>query len=141
MFLGEYEYKVDNKGRLPLPPKFRQALGGELMVTRGAERCIVLYTAAEWHKLADQLASQTVSPSKLRRLNRVLFGAAFSLTLDGQGRIALPQPLRQYAQIEDTAVIVGANNCVEIWNPELWNAEKASAEEQVWQIIESLEGQ
>lgn len=141
MFLGEYEYKVDNKGRLPLPPKFRQELGGELMVTRGVERCIVLYTAAEWRKLADQLASQTVSPSKLRKLNRVLFGAAFSLTLDGQGRIALPQPLRQYAQIEDTAVIVGANNCVEIWNSELWNAEKASAEEQVWQIIESLEGQ
>lgn len=141
MFLGEYEYKVDNKGRLPLPPKFRQELGGELMVTRGAEKCIVLYTAAEWHKLADQLAARTVSPSKLRRLNRVLFGAAFSLTLDGQGRIALPQPLRQYAQIEDTAVIVGANNCVEIWNPDLWNTEKASAEEQAWQIIESLEGQ
>jgi len=141
MFLGEYEYKVDSKGRLPLPPKFRQELGGELMLTRGAERCIVLYPAAEWHKLAETLASRAVSPNKLRKLNRVLFGAAFSLTLDRQGRVALPQPLRQYAQIEDVAVIVGANNCIEIWNPDLWNAEKVSAEEQVWQIIESLEGQ
>lgn len=111
------------------------------MLTRGAEKCIVLYPAAEWHKLADMLAARAVSPSKLRKLNRVLFGSAFSLTLDGQGRIALPQPLRQYAQIDDAAVIVGANNCIEIWNPQLWNTEKVSAEEQVWQIIESLEGQ
>jgi MraZ protein len=138
MFLGEYEYKVDSKGRLPLPPKFRQELGTELILTRGAEKCIILYPVAEWHKLAETLASRNVTPSKLRKLNRYMFGSAFSLTLDGQGRIMLPSPLRGHAEIGDVATIVGANNCIELWSPDLWNMEKVSGEEQVWQIIESL---
>ena len=141
MFLGEYEYKVDSKGRLPLPPKFRQELGTGLILTRGEETCIVAYPLAEWHKLAEQLATRTVTPSKLRRLNRVIFGAADPLTLDGQGRVALPSRLRRYAQIGDIATIVGVNNRIELWNPDLWNSERVSAEEQVWQIIESLEDQ
>lgn len=140
MFLGEYEYKVDSKGRLPLPPKFRQELAGELMVTRGAEKCIVVYPVAEWRKLADELAAR-IAPSKMRTLNRVVFGSAFSLSLDGQGRIALPSPLRDWAEIGDNAIIVGLNNYIEVWNPKLWTSEKKSAEEQVWQIMESLEAQ
>ena len=141
MFLGEYEYKIDSKGRLPLPPKFRQELGAELILTRGAEKCIILYPVAEWHKLADSLTSKNLRPSKLRKLNRYMFGSAFNLTIDGQGRVALPSLLRTHAEIEDTAIIVGENNCIEIWSPALWNDEKTSAEEQVWQIIESLEDQ
>ena len=141
MFLGEYEYKVDSKGRLPLPPRFRQELGPELILTKGTETCIAIYPVAEWHKLADTLASQNITRSKLRTLNRYIFGSAFSLTLDGQGRIALPSPLRRYADIDDIATIVGANNYIELWSPVLWNSEKVSSEEQAWQIIESLEGQ
>jgi len=141
MFLGEYEYRIDNKGRLPLPPKFRQELRDGLVLTRGAEEFIALYPADEWQKLADSLASRNVTPSKLRKLNRIIFGAAFSLTLDGQGRIALPSSLREYAQIDDAATIIGANNCIELWSPNQWDSEKVSAEEQAWQIIESLESQ
>jgi MraZ protein len=141
MFLGEYEYKVDSKGRLPLPPKFRQEMGAELILTKGAEKCITLYPATEWHKVADSLVSKKVTSSKMRKLNRYMFGSAFNLTLDGQGRIALPSALRRYAEIEDEAVIVGTNNCVELWSPTLWNTEKLSADEQVWQIMESLEEQ
>lgn len=141
MFLGEYEYKVDIKGRLPLPPRFRPELGAELMLTKGAEKCIVVYPAAEWRKLADTLAPRAVPSSKLRKLNRSIFGTAFSLSLDGQGRIALPALLRHYAAIDDAAIVVGLNNYIEIWSPGLWNSEKAATEEQVWQIIESLEAQ
>lgn len=124
-----------------MPPKFRQELGTELILTRGAEKCVILYPVAEWRKLAESLASRNVTPSKLRKLNRYMFGSAFSLTLDGQGRIMLPSPLRGYAEIRDVATIVGANNCIELWSPDLWNMEKVSGEEQVWQIIESLEDQ
>jgi MraZ protein len=141
MFLGEYEYKVDNKGRLPLPPKFRQELMGELVLTKGLEKCIVIYPAEEWHKVADTLAAKALPSSKVRTMNRAMFGTAFSLSLDGQGRIALPAALRNHVEIGDTAYVVGANNCVEIWNPTLWKTEKAAAEEQLWQIIESLEEQ
>jgi len=141
MFLGEYEYKVDNKGRLPLPPKFRQDLRGELVLTKGPEKCIVMYPAEEWRKVADNLSSRGVPSSKFRTMNRAMFGTAFSLSLDGQGRVALPSLLRTRAEIGDSAIVVGANNCIEIWNPNLWASEKTTAEEQLWQIIESLEEQ
>jgi MraZ protein len=141
MFLGEYEYKVDNKGRLPLPPKFRQELTGELVLTKGLEKCIAIYTVAEWHKVADTLSAQALPSSKFRTMNRAMFGTAFSLSLDGQGRIALPSLLRNHAGIGDTAIVAGANNCIEIWNPILWESEKTAAEEQLWQIIETLEEQ
>jgi MraZ protein len=141
MFLGEYEYKVDNKGRLPLPPKFRQELMGELVLTKGLEKCIVIYPVEEWHKVADTLSAKALPSSKVRTMNRAMFGTAFSLMLDGQGRIALPPTLRSRVEIGDTAFVVGSNNCVEVWNPTLWKTEKAAAEEQLWQIIESLEEQ
>jgi MraZ protein len=141
MLLGEYEYKVDSKGRLPLPPKFRQEFANGLVLTRGPEQCIVAYKPEEFKKLADALTNQTVAKSKMRKLSRFTFGGAFELQLDGQGRIALPHSLRNYAQIEDVAIIVGANKCIELWNPELWNQESIEVTEQAWQIIESLEGQ
>jgi len=139
MFLGEYEYKVDNKGRLPLPPKFRQGLIGELVLTKGLEKCIVIYPVDEWHKVADTLSAKALPSSKFRTMNRAMFGTAFSLALDGQGRIALPAMLRSRAEIKDRVYVVGANNCIEVWNPALWEKEKAAAEEQLWQNIESLE--
>jgi MraZ protein len=141
MLLGEYEYKVDSKGRLPLPPKFRQEFINGLVLTRGTEPCIVVYKSEEFKKLADTLSNQTVAKSKMRRLNRFIFGSAFDQALDGQGRIALPQSLRSYAQIEDAVIIVGDNKCIELWSPDLWNKERTDAAAQAWQIIESLEGQ
>jgi len=142
MLLGEYEYKVDNKGRLPLPPKFRQEFGNGLVLTRGLEPCIMVYTPERFKKLAEKLATnQIVAKSKTRRLNRFFFGSAFDQTLDGQGRIALPPLLRNFAQIKDTVTIVGANEWIELWNPDTWNKEWSQAEEQAWQNTESLEGQ
>ena len=139
MFLGEYEYRVDTKGRLPLPPRFRDRLKGGLILAAGPERCIVAYAPDEWEKLAANLTGGSVVPSKLRRLNRALFASAYDLELDTQGRVALPQFLREHAGIDNEAVVVGANTYFEIWNKERWRAEKAASREQAWQIIESLE--
>ena len=139
MFLGEFEYKIDEKGRMPIPLKFRRELGEGMVLTRGVEKCIVVYTLAEWKKVAATLIIGSVTPNKLRRLNRAIFATAFSLNIDGQGRIALPVPLLEYAGIEDEVVITGANTYLELWNKEHWEAEKAISEEQVWQIVESLE--
>ncbi len=139
MFLGEFEYRIDDKGRVPIPPKFRKELGRGLILVPGIERCIIAYPPSEWRKLAESLTTGTIAPSKLRRLNRAVFATAFSLNIDGQGRIALPITLRQAAGIDDEVVIAGANNYLELWSKELWEAEKATSQEQVWQIIESLE--
>lgn len=139
MFLGEYEYKIDDKGRVPIPPKFRRELKEGLVLAPGPEMCIVAYAPAEWMKMSESLTAGSLAPAKLRRLGRAIFATAFSLTLDGQGRVALPITLREYARIGDELVVVGSNTYLEMWNRELWVAEKVAAQEQAWQIIEGLE--
>jgi MraZ protein len=139
MFLGEYEYKVDVKGRVPVPPKFRQELVSGVFITRGPEKCIFAYTKTEWDKVAVSLSSKSVGAKELRQLNRVLFGEANDQILDAQGRIMLSPRHREYAGISDGAIVVGANDHIEIWSKNLWEAEKASAEERMGQLIENLE--
>ena len=139
MFFGEFEYKIDQKGRVPLPPRFRRELKDGVVLMPGVEKCIIAYPLSEWKKLATTLTTGSVTPSKLRRLNRAIFATAFMLGIDGQGRVALPIPLREYAEIADEVVIAGANTCLELWNREQWESEKAMSQEQAWQNIESLE--
>ena len=141
MFFGEHEYKVDEKGRVPLPPKFRRELRAGVILAKGTEKCLEAYPVAEWKRIADSLATKAVTPANLRKLKRAIFGSAFSASFDGQGRIVLPFLLRTYADIGDTAVVVGADNCVELWNKELWEQERTSAEEQRSQLIEDFGAQ
>ena len=139
MFFGEFDYKVDEKGRVPLPPLFRGALKDGVVLTPGVEKCVTVYTLSEWKKLAAAFTGSSVTRSKLRRLNRAIFATAFSTKIDGQGRVAVPAPLRGYAGIEDEVVVAGANNYLEIWGKDQWEEEKSISQEQAWQIIESLE--
>jgi len=139
MFFGEFEYKIDEKGRVPIPPKFRGVLREGVVLTPGLDKCINAYPLSEWKKVADTLTTGTVSPAKLRRLNRAIFATAFSLEVARQGRVALPSPLRQYALIEGDVIIAGVNNCLELWDKELWETEKSVSQEQAGQIIESIE--
>ena len=139
MFYGEFDYKIDEKGRVPIPPRFRNALKDGVVLTPGAEKCITAYTLTEWKKLATTLTTNPISRSKIRKLSRVLFSAAFSTRIDGQGRIAIPAPLREHAGITDDVIIAGANTYLEIWNKVLWEEEKETSQQQAWQIIESLE--
>lgn len=139
MFFGEFEYRIDERGRVPIPPKFRGELKAGVVLTPGVEKCIIAYPVAEWVKLADALTTGSVSPSKLRRLNRAVFATAFNLKIDGQGRIALPISLKQHAEIVDEVIIAGANKYLELWNKLHWEEEKAVSLEQAGKIIESLE--
>ena len=140
MFFGEFEYKIDEKGRVPIPPRFRSELKDGVVLSPGIEKCIIAYPLHEWKKLAAALTTTgSVTQSKLRRLNRAIFAAAFHLNLDGQGRIALPVPLREYAEIMDEVTVAGANTYLELWNTVHWAEEKAISQEQAWQTIESLE--
>ena len=139
MFYGEFDYKIDEKGRVPIPPRFRNALKDGVVLTPGAEKCITAYTLPEWRKLATTLTDSSLTRSKMRKLSRAIFATAFSTKIDGQGRIAIPAPLREHAEIVDEAVVAGANTYLEIWNKILWEEEKSISQEQSWQIIESLE--
>lgn len=139
MFFGEFEYKIDEKGRLPVPPKFRNELKDGVVLAPGIEKCITAYTIPEWKKLAATLTSNPLTRSKMRRLSRALFSTAFSTKIDNQGRIAIPAPLKEYADITDEVVVAGANTYLEIWNKSSWEEEKDISQQQAWQIIESLE--
>ena len=138
MFFGEFEYRVDEKGRIPVPPRFRRDLKDGLVLVAGVEKCLTGYSLPEWNKLAGSVATTgSVTSEKMRRLNRFLFATASSQSLDGQGRIALAAPLKEYAGIKNEVVVAGVNNYLEIWSKELWEAEKAVVHKQAWQIIES----
>ena len=139
MFFGEFEYKIDEKGRIPIPPRFRKELKDGVVLAPGAERCVNVYPIPEWKKLAGTLTGGSLTPNKMRRLTRAVFATAFTISIDGQGRVALPIPLREHAEIMDEVVIAGVNTYLEIWNKVLWEEEKTVSQEQTWQIIESLE--
>jgi MraZ protein len=139
MFYGEYYYKIDEKGRVPLPPRFRNSFKDGIVLAPGAEKCITIYTPLEWKKLSATLTGNSLSRSKIRKLSRVLFATAFSGRVDNQGRIPVPAPLRDHAGIVEDVVIAGINTGLEIWDKAAWEEEKKDSQEQAWQIIESLE--
>src|SRR3972149_4426791 len=121
MFYGEYGYKIDEKGRVPVPPRFRNALKDGVVLTPGAEKCITVYTPAEWKKLSAKLTSSALTRSKMRKLSRAIFYTAFSTRIDNQGRIPVPAPLREHAGMNEEVVIAGANSYLEIWDKVLWD--------------------
>ena len=139
MFLGEYEYKIDPKGRVPLPSKFREELRHGMVMAQGLEKCITIYPLPEWQKMSEKRAISLHTRSKARRMSRFTFATAFSVELDAQGRVALPLPLRQYAEIGDVVVIAGINDYIEIWSKENWGVERNLMQGQAWQISESTE--
>lgn len=141
MFLGTFDYKVDNKGRVPLPPKFRGEFTDGLIITQGIEKdYIEIHTKANYQKLASELTVPGVSSGAQRMLNRRIFGSAHELELDGQGRISLPAALRDSAQIKDAVTLVGVNDHIELWNPVQWNSERENANAEAIRVIENREG-
>ncbi|MGI8476438.1 MAG: division/cell wall cluster transcriptional repressor MraZ [Thermomicrobiales bacterium] len=120
MFLGRYNHSLDVKGRLAIPSRFREGLAGSAVLTRGIDRCLSLYPISAWAPLAEKVSALPLSDPDARNFRRMVFAEAADLELDGQGRLLLPPDLRQYAEIEREAVVVGVNTHIEIWNPERW---------------------
>jgi MraZ protein len=140
MFSGEYEYKIDSKGRVSIPPKFRSQFADGIVLKKGVDGCIDAYPLPSWNEATNQFQSlPIVRNEKSRRMSRILFSSAFNLELDEQGRIMLPPALRQHAAIKDTLVITGVSNYLEIWSKESWNKEQALIKKETWQIFESTE--
>ena len=141
MFLGDHEYRIDPQGRVPIPPRFRADFLQELVATRGYDRCIVLFTSQEWTRFSSGILNMSLQRHRHRELARVVFGGAFNLKLDGQGRILLPVALRNYAGIRDEVMVVGAGNYVEIWDGQAWSQEIGRLEESAWHIAETTGGE
>lgn len=122
-FTGEYDCKLDAKGRLALPAKVKAALpsaSNELVLRRGFESCLVLYSMLEYKKIINHVRSLNEFDEKYRRFQRSFFRGNVDLELDGSGRINIPKRLMEFASLEKEVVVVGLGNRVEIWNPDLY---------------------
>lgn len=138
MFMGEYNHTVDAKGRVIVPSKFREQLGDEFVVTKGLDGCLFVYENTEWKVLEEKLHTLPLTNANARKFSRFFLAGATSCEVDKQGRILLPQILRDFAGIEKEAVLVGVGSRIEIWSRERWL--EANSYDDMEEIAENMEG-
>lgn len=138
MFIGEYKYNLDNKNRLALPAKFRKLFKEGAVITKGLDNCLFIYTSKEWAKLVDKLANLPISQAKSRAFSRMLLAGAMDVNLDGQGRVILPDYLKEFATLNKTVVIAGLYNRLEVWDDKLWTKYQRTSEKDTNEIAEGL---
>ena len=140
MLLGEYQHAIDDKGRIAVPAKFRKSLAGGVVVTRGMDTCLYLYPLDEWAKLAERLSKLPINQADSRAFSRLMLAGASHADIDSQGRILIPDYLRQYAGIRAKATIIGLYNRAEIWDEERWQRYRTEVEQRSDEIGERLGG-
>lgn len=138
MFIGEYSHVVDPKKRLALPSKFRKELGRKVVVTRGLDRCLFVYPLKAWNEIAEKLGTLPVGESGTRSFIRVMLAGATDMDVDGQGRILLPEYLKEYAGLKKNVTVAGLFNRMEIWDEVKWKEYKNKAEKNTDEIAEQL---
>ena len=138
MFFGEFRHKFDAKGRIAVPAKFRKRLSKGAVVTRGLDASLFLFPKEEWDKLAHKLASLPLGRADSRALSRLMLAGAMEVELDKQGRIIVPDYLREFASISKDAVIAGLYDRLEIWDTKKWDTYKKATERDVSNIAEQL---
>ncbi|MCA1595826.1 MAG: division/cell wall cluster transcriptional repressor MraZ [Chloroflexi bacterium] len=122
MFSGAFVHRVDEKGRLMIPPRFRASLGETFTITRGMEGCLWLFPSEDWTEVLRRLEPKSLVDRNALALQRFFLGAASDAALDPQGRLAIPPVLRAHAGIEHEVMIMGAGSRIEVWSREKWDA-------------------
>ena len=138
MFLGEFTYSIDEKKRLAIPAKFRQALGKKAVITRGLDACLFVYPWREWEKLAAKLNNLPLAQADARGFARLMLAGAMEDDLDKLGRILVPDYLKAYASLKKKTVIAGVYNRIEIWDAQQWETYKANIEKGIGDMAEHL---
>ncbi len=129
MFMGEYNNKIDAKGRLIIPAKFRDALQEEFVVTKGLDHCLFVYPQNEWQNIESKFREIPLTTKDARKFTRFFFGSAASCEADKQGRVLIPPALREYSGLQKDVVLVGVLNRIEIWDKERWLANEYDDDE------------
>ncbi len=139
MLLGAHEHTIDDKNRLTLPAKFRQAFADGVVVTRGLDGCLFAFRREDWGRLVDeQLAPLDPLSQETRRLNRFFFSGATEAELDKQGRVMVPRELLEHAGLGKEVVVAGVNDRLEIWDRVAWRKELAEVEGSAEHVAERL---
>lgn len=124
MLIGEYIHTLDNKRRLSLPAKFRKALGKQVVVTRGLDQSLFVFSTRQWESVVSKLGTLSMGQSESRAFNRFLLAGANEAEVDSLGRILLPEYLAEFASLKEKAVLIGVSDRVEVWNEKNWTAYK-----------------
>lgn len=138
MFSGEYSYKIDEKKRIATPIKFRQLLGKKVVITRGLDGCLFLFSSREWEKLAKKLSQLPLAQADARGFVRVMLAGAMEVNLDKLGRILIPDYLKKYASLKQRVVVAGLYSRIEIWDEKKWELYREKTEKEVGDIAERL---
>jgi MraZ protein len=142
MFYGEFVHSIDRKGRLILPAKFREVAKNQFVekffVTRGLDKCLFMFAEEEWRSQENKFKTMSFTKQQSRIFNRLLFSGAVEVSFDKQGRILLPQYLKDFAAIKRDVMIVGVSNRIEIWAKDSWNDFYANSRQSFEEIAEKL---
>ncbi|WP_043639693.1 division/cell wall cluster transcriptional repressor MraZ [Nonomuraea candida] len=138
MFLGTHQPRLDDKGRLFLPAKYREELAEGLVITKGQERCLYVFPVEEFQRITEALSTAPVTAKAVRDYSRVFFASASDEKPDKQGRITIPQALRQYAGLERDCVVIGANTRLEIWDAQAWDTYLSAQEQAFAELSEEV---
>ena len=128
LFMGRYNHTIDPKGRLSIPSKYREILGDEFVVSRGMDGCLFVYADEEWKVFEAKLASLPLINQEARQFARFFLSGAQYVTVDKQGRILMPQDLREFSGLEKDVVLAGTGSRIEIWSLEKWNANSSQVD-------------
>lgn len=138
MFIGEYQHSIDPKKRMAIPSRFRGDLGNKVVITRGLDKCLFVYPMKVWEELAEKLGNLPMGESGTRSFVRLMLAGAVDVEIDKQGRVLIPDYLKEYGELDRNVVVVGLFNRIEIWSENKWNKYKSEAEENNEQIAEQL---
>lgn len=138
MLIGEYIHTLDEKNRISLPVKFRKEMGKSLVVAPGLDNCLSLFTLKEWNKVSEKLSDSSMLASDNRSFSRFMFGQAVVVDVDGNGRILIPENLKNRSGLNGKVVVIGVQNRLEIWNENAWTDYKKIVEGQADALADKL---
>ena len=138
MLMGEFHHNIDEKRRIIMPSKLREELGNTIIITRGLEECLFIYSKEEWSQIVTKLKTLPFTKKDARSYTRVFLSGATETEFDKQGRIKLPLPLTEYATLLKECVIIGVNDRVEIWSKDNWNTFMNKSKEELSDLADHL---
>lgn len=138
MLIGQYNHTIDEKNRLSFPVKFRKEMGKTVVVTPGLDRCLFVFTVKEWANIAEKLAASSMLQSDTRSFNRYLLGGAVEVSVDQNGRILLPDFLKDRAGLQSKVTVIGVHTRVELWDESEWKSYKKEVETNADSLAERL---
>lgn len=136
MLIGEHHHTLDDKKRVALPAKFRKELGKKIVITRGFDKCLALFTPASWQLYLDKLHNISLGQADGRMLSRFVVGGAMEMEVDKAGRILIPDYLKEFASFKADIVFIGLENRIELWDKASWQEYKTLAQKEADSLAE-----